>query len=530
MVNSWAPNPQGVLPSTTQAAWADSTGTTLLKPDGTSLTIGSVNSWPAVAVVYGDSTEIGEYISQTTVGNRGQANTISVTTATAHNLVQSDTVYLSGNNDDRFNGAFTVLTRVDATNFTCASTSNFGSSVVTDTQTASNVQDDKWTSDRNMLVVANAILGSPIGRVYGRGCNGQKTDYMARRFSTDVLSLSPQLVILGSFVNDIGSSITATQTVANITTMITQARAAGCWVIVMAGFPYDSGVAGFTNARLDQYLQILNRVRELAVTTPGCSLLDAYALTTDTATTSGNWLTTSVYANVDKVHPTDIGIARIVNNTARKGDLKTLLTTLFGASSQRGRVFCQRDDYNVSNLSRQLQTNPLCQGAAGTVAGAGATGTAPNNYTITTVGVTVVSSVPARADGLGNGWKGTLSGVGTGSVIFDGPQLSARISAGQKYRFGCRVTTTGISSANTSIICGLSIQLPSTDFIENRIKSPSSNANFYPDDLTDALFISPVMQVPTGGYTSFTFHNILQVNVATAMTIEFAHFFVELIG
>lgn len=458
VLNPQGPGPSSVNTSNTQALfelpasaslttnWSTSSGTALVRPDGTNCAVGpgAYLNGPLI-VCAGDSTMIGNY-NQTCLGSNvsGVGTTVTMT-VTNHGLMTGNTIWIGGANNNAFNGTY-IATVIDSSHFSYTTTTNFGTTPVSDTATAITIGCDSAQQDRNFVAIAAANNGWCVDRIIQRCYNGLTTTYQLAHFSQDVLSLNPNVVAWLGFTNDIRNGDTFATITGNIQAMATAALTAGATFIMCTGTPFDSGATGYTTAKLDIYNQVNNWIRQYASKTPGVYLLDVFALTTDATTATGNYKAN--YSIADKIHMSDLGAYRVAINTApANADLSTILANLYPNNKRYG-VSSQRDDFFVTNQSTNYCANPLMIGSGGSVQGTGSSGTAPTNWTVTNSnGPTVVWSTAARADGLGNDLVATLSGVGTGQISMIGVNIigSKTPAVGEVWQFACNIQCTANS-------------------------------------------------------------------------------------
>lgn len=469
------------------------------------------------AVLAGDSTIAGGNYVTAINGSAisGNGRTVTVT-ATDHRRWPGGPVFVGGANDDRFNGAYIVDSVPDSSHFTynLPASKSFGSPTTDSSPTVQILGDEKVT-DRNFFQIANWKNGCPFGRVYNRAVSGTTTTKQRARFREDVLSLKPDLLVLMGFTNDIRSDVPFATIVGNIRAMCEQALAAGAFVILCTSTPFDSRATGYSTTRLDAFLAVNTWIRNYCARTPGVCLLDVFLLCTDGASATGNWRTN--YSIADKVHPSNLAAQRIASsNTPAAQDLTTLLATI-APTLRRVNAVCIRDDYSVSNQSKNFAYNPLMQGAGGTKLGT-VSGTVPNSWTVTnSSGPALAASVAASADGIGNDLVLTLGGSGTGPIDVLGTGVHALVQPGDVFELSAHLqgsSLAGIAYAALYIdatLAGISSLQPGSFY-------PSGSTPAWADDF-DLMIVCPRIAIPSGGASLF--RPRLQISVESASSAVF---------
>jgi acyl-CoA thioesterase-1 len=79
----------------------------------------------------------------------------------------------------------------------------------------------------------------PDWQVLNRGVNGERSDQIAARFSRDVVSASPEVVVILAGVNDVYQGRTAETVIAQLETMYARAAAAHIKVAAATIVPYN---------------------------------------------------------------------------------------------------------------------------------------------------------------------------------------------------------------------------------------------------------------------------------------------------
>jgi lysophospholipase L1-like esterase len=483
---------------------------------GRSLAASHVNAndiswWGKTAVLVGDSTMAGGNFTKTIAGSAisGDGTTVTVT-AESHGRWPGGPVFIGGANDNRFNGAHTVDTVPDSSHFTYkVSASKSFASPATDSSSTVQILGDEKQTDRNFFQIANWKNGSPFGQVVNRAVSGTTTTKQRARFSEDVLSLNPDLVVLMGFTNDIRADQTFATITTNIRAMCEQALAAGVLVILCTSTPFDSAATGYSTTRLDTFLAVNTWIRNYCARTPGVHLLDVFLLCTDGTNATGNWR--SNYSIADKVHPSNLAAQRIAaSSTPAAQDLSTLLASI-APTLRRVNATCIRDDRNITSAATNYAYNPLMQGASGTLLGT-VSGAAPNSWTVTNgSGPAVAASVAASADGIGNDLILSLGGSGTGAIDVLGTGVHSIVSAGDVFELSAHLqgaTLAGITYIALyidSTFSGLSFQAGSF--------YPSGSTPSWADDF-DLMIVCPRITIPAGGASLF--RPRLQISVGSA--------------
>lgn len=175
----------------------------------------------------------------------------------------------------------------------------------------------------NLAVLVDSypfVLGHMFGYTYqNMGISGNTTTQMAARFTTDVLNLNPRVVVIMGGINDIVSGSTNAVILANFTTMLNAAVAAGIRPIVTSVMPARNG-AGITNAMMQQRDLLNSSLHTLVTSAPynGSFVnLDSSMGTFFPGGDPGNlWALQASYDSGDGVHPNPNGDAIIAGNVA----------------------------------------------------------------------------------------------------------------------------------------------------------------------------------------------------------------------
>lgn len=470
---------------------------------------GSVPLPGTIAVITGDSIGAGGNYNVTCAGSAVscQNNTIAIN-ASNHGLFRGQPVFLGGAVDNRINGFTTVASYVDANNFTVTSPFNFGSTPVTDTAPTITISNPYRYTSRNMLAIANANNGWPIDRIYNCCANGTTTAYHLSRFVPDVLALQPHLVMYcGAGTNDIRAmtdsagaiAATVTTITGRINSMASQAVASGAIFILCTMPPYDSGSANYTVNRLAAYNRVQNWSRQYASKKKGVLLCDFQALMGNSASATGNYLTSPAsYCLTDKIHPADFGAYRgAVNVSPANQDLSSVLASIF-PTQKRYDVISQYDDFNVTTSSKQYNYNPLMQGSGGTVSGAGSSGTCPDTLQVTNGGGAVtVWSVAARADGLGNDAVATINGAGTGQLNFIGIDTFAQVAAGDVWQLSGDIQGSTMGGQITNIQFYIDAVIDGVTYSLDALVISSGGVAYWRDNFHLLLKTFPIV-IPAG--------------------------------
>lgn len=432
--------------------------------------------------------------------------TVTVTVANHTRFVGSQ-VFIGGALDDRFNGTYTVATRVSSSIFTYQSPNDFGAGPVSDLASTVQVMAEERYVDRNALLIANSLAGSPIGRLVNRAVSGSTTTKQLSRITQDVLSLSPDVVLWGPSTNDARADLTAAQMIANLKSGVDQLVAAGLLVILHTGTPFDSGATSYTTARLDAYTAAQAWCREYARAKRDVILFDMFALLTDSATATGDFK--SSYPVADKVHISPYGHQRLASSaTPPSQSLVGILNTLYPSAKRYG-VYNRRDDRNAASAATNYAYNPLLQGTSGTVLGT-ASGNVPTSWTGTNgSGPAVAFSVASRSDGLGNDAVATLGGSGTGTIDLLGTNVQSLVTAGDVFQLSANVqgsSLAGIGYIRLYIDANIDSVAVTIDAL-----GPSSLTPYWPDNF-DGIFRGVKFTVPSGSIT--VFRPRLQISVS----------------
>jgi len=90
----------------------------------------------------------------------------------------------------------------------------------------------------------------PDWQVLNRGVNGERSDQIAARFSRDVVSASPEVVVILAGVNDIYQGRTAETVIAQLEMMYARAAAAHIKVVAATIVPYNTAAPAANAAML----------------------------------------------------------------------------------------------------------------------------------------------------------------------------------------------------------------------------------------------------------------------------------------
>lgn len=248
---------------------------------------------------------------------------------------------------------------------------------------------------------ANAELEGKLNCVRNAGVSGDTTTQMLARMEAAVKPYRARFLMLEGGVND--TTLTATQTIANMELMVKLGLSWGYIVMLHTPGPWESTAA--TKSRTSQ---IASGYRDLCKKYRGCVLVDMYAAMVDPLSTAGNMIA-AYSTDAPKLHPSPAG-ARGIAHKACVPAIRPFL------SGNRRRVSSQANSVAVFGAAAtQVLPNPLFVLTGGTApAGVGASGSAPLNTIVRNKAngvpaITSVWSIAAKpADAVGVVWGNSI--------------------------------------------------------------------------------------------------------------------------
>ncbi len=241
------------------------------------------------------------------------------------------------------------------------------------------------------------------------GVNGDTTALMVARLATVVAAPADIVIVLGG-TNDrnSGSTITAAQTIANLTTIRDTLLAAKKTVIFIAEMP--RGDAAFPALRLTgSQLAYHLRVREWLLAqraAKGCFVADPWPSMVDYSSATADAKTNM---HRDGIHEGPLGALRMAQALA------PIITTILPPAPSRLAAGAA-DFFSADNPDGNLLGNGALTGVGGTKSGT-VTGDVADGWTVSApAGVTIAASIVTDADG--TRWQQmAISGATTGGVV-----------------------------------------------------------------------------------------------------------------
>ncbi|HEY6019403.1 MAG TPA: GDSL-type esterase/lipase family protein, partial [Candidatus Paceibacterota bacterium] len=192
---------------------------------------------------------------------------------------------------------------------------------------------DNYQLTTNVAASAAFKLGHSLGYTYqNMGIGGQTTSQMSARFTADVVNAHPKFVVILGGVNDILGGVPNTTIVANITSMLDAAIAAGITPVVIGVTPFR-GDSLATNSMLQQR-DLLNASLKSLVTN---TTYNGYYVNADPyigqfyngGDANNLWQLQPIYDNGDHIHPNPAGqakIAQAVSDAINQINLQSSIT------------------------------------------------------------------------------------------------------------------------------------------------------------------------------------------------------------
>lgn len=438
-------------------------------------------------ILLGDSITAQHTVQYTPTAITRSGSTVTVTIPSA-NLPDGSLVYGMRASDDEYNG-FKVLTRVDTSTYTYTVTGTPVSPATPGAAGSFSMSALARPADRGWFIWANMLLGWPFEIVHNAAMGGERTTALDGHITRDVLPYDADWVLVSFGINDIAADTSATTIIDNLTAGCARLLADGRKVLLTTLVPLHYGSASYTVARAHAVMVVNRALIDYARVTPGVYLADLFGPMVDPAQS----IMTIKSGYGDGIHPYAIGGYAIGKQFA------TDFADVFPL--QLGLPQSAVEDWTVNNTERQICANPLFQGASGTLSG-GPTGTVATGWTLLQSGtLTVVGSVEARADGIGNDQVITCSGgSGTSNVyLYNTTNLSGRVSAGDQIFSIVEISVSGLTALRT-----IQSTLPST--INGNAATLGAgligDATTFPQGDMTIVLRSPAITVPAGSITN----------------------------
>lgn len=384
-----------------------------------------------------------------------------------------------------------------------------GDSIVSGFSSARSYADGDATNLLTIIQSYPYALGLQLGGVVNQnvGISGQSSTAIAARFAVDVVAKNPTLAIIEGGVNDILASVSNVTIIANYTSMLNAALAAGIKPVVIGVLPF-AGSGGSTNAMLQQRdaLNILLRALVTNATYNGVYVnpdpMGTYFVTGD-----ANNLWQLAYQGTDATHPSPAGyirLAQIIYDTLQGLVVEASLVP-GGFNVQPGFY------YNFNGVPILWGQGSLLNTFVGfgtgliTTTGNANTAVGSTSLTALTTGSTNTavgnSSLKVNTTGSNNTAVGNgalfVNTTGSGSTAVGALALAANITGGANVAIGLQALNSATASA-TSVAVGnqsLAANLTGTD---NTAVGDSSLA-VSTDSTNTAIGSSALLHSTSGG-------------------------------
>jgi hypothetical protein len=375
---------------------------------------------------------------------------LAITTTSSHYGLPNAQFYLSGATQDEYNDLFTMGLTSDGYH-TVANVPFAGSTTSPATTTGTiDMYLPYQSSDNDWLNWASQLSGGAFVRGIPMGFPGKTASYIQGKLGV-VLKDLPNAIAELSGANDlktlvVGDSAATVTARANAIFATRKATwnliiANGRVPIAMTNFPTRTGYTGWNINWNNCVLRINKLIREYCLSNRNIILCDAHKVLVDPTDVSGQYLAA---VTSDGLH--------LNGNGAYLVGLE-LYNTLVAAGLNPRSPKCLPDSalesYTLSNVSLQLNDNPLGTGTAGTVT-APATGTAITGWTLTATGTTpatVAGSTPARSDGFGNDQQIIITPTAnTDGATLTGTNYTGKVNAGDILQGMCEITISGAAA------------------------------------------------------------------------------------
>jgi lysophospholipase L1-like esterase len=206
-------------------------------------------------------------------------------------------------------------------------------------------------------------LAHALGYTYqNMGIGGQRTDQMASRFASDIVALSPRIVVIMGGVNDVLQGITSNATIiANITSMLNAAHAAGIAIILIGVTPFiNINYVSATPTMLEQRDALNASLQTLVTGSPyfGTYISPDFLGQFYSGGTAGNlWILQPRYDSGDGIHPNPSGYNKIAKAVATALNNITVQTDgTFANLTVKGDISLNGDTSRLLGVTRNTIT------------------------------------------------------------------------------------------------------------------------------------------------------------------------------
>jgi len=319
---------------------------------------------------------------------------------------------------------------------------------------------------------AQALMGAPFRLIYNAGVAGNTTTQMLARISSDVLSKSPDWVIVQGGINDITAAVSDATICSNLKTICSTLVNSGINVILLTIAPNNQSAGN------SLHVQTVNQtMREWCRNTArGVIFVDTYQYLVDPTVTTGAFASGM---SDDSLHLSGKG-ARAAGQ-AIANSIQYMFPNKSYLPSSNG------EDYGVSSSSLQIVSNPMMTGTGPLATGTGASGNVPTSWAGSTsgfgAGTAVFTPAVARSDGIGNDTSIVVASAPSGaSVNIRQTGLVGRAAIGDYLYVVGQVKITGATDIKNVNIGG-SATIDGTTYQVNCLEA-SGTTNYSQSDMT----------------------------------------------
>jgi lysophospholipase L1-like esterase len=326
-------------------------------------------------------------------------------------------------------------------------------------------------------VYASILSGQRVNYQWNAGKQGDRTDQMIARFTTDVQPHSPNMVPILAGTNDLVQSVPLATVTSNLITMVKMVRSIGA-VPVLCTLPPNNNTGNVTG--LPAQIVALNSWIKRYTAAQGLVLVDFYTPLVDPA--NGHYL--AAYFN-DGTHPNNAGF--VVMAQAFLAAVQSLLPAFLPA--------LPADNVDANNLLADglFLTDSNSDGVA-------------DSWQLLTGGGITPSLVTGDTTIQGNWQKGVTAAMGSSSSFFQ--QAISAIVPGHRYALTGKVKTSTITTPGALIVDCIFKTSGGTAISDfrpiDRLDQPISAGIFYEETIAPAtaaiaqIFLQP--QAGTGTY------------------------------
>ena len=458
----------------------------------------------------GDSIYANGSLNPTVTGITASGTT-ATTASTAHGFQVGQSFRMANAAQAQYNGFFTVATVPDANSFTY--TMKSAPSVTTATTASAFVcVNQSRYSDRFIPELFNQLSGLKMSLQGNCAVGGDKASDTVARLAENLAFYTPDYAFVCVGTNDIANDIAAATTKANLITIANTLIAFGVVPIMTTIPPVGTGASWYSTTRRQNLWNLNDWIIDYFGANPKVVLIDLFAYMVGPTDANGAYNTS--YAESDGVHPSKTGAF------AAAGKINTQLAS-FMPKPKRAKFLA--NNYAGSSSSYELCDVAILNTATGgTVTGTGASGTAASGLTVTAAGggsQTVVASVVARADGIGNNQRMVLTGVASldRAELTLTTSINGRVSAGDKIVLEANISGASVGSGFRYVQFG--IEHTAGGLSGNTLALSSSGTGFWGEDF-DMWVETPEFVVPAGGVTTLRFKIVFAFQAAGSGTFE----------